>query len=90
MESRWEKEFFSWKLVLFQQGYCVPSIFCTGNLPKSGRMVLYFDLRPEQNDIQGDAPKGSDTFQWQLCEEIAWRKLADEMGRAKKNPMVHS
>ena len=37
--------------------------------------VLYFDLRPEQNAIQGDAPEGSDTFQWQLCEEIAWAEI---------------
>ena len=35
--------------------------------------------------FQGDAPEGSDTFQWQLGEEIA--KLADEMGRARKIPM---
>ena len=25
--------------------------------------MLYFDLRPEQNATQGDAPEGSDTFQ---------------------------
>ena len=37
--------------------------------------MLYFDLRPEQNAIQGDAPEGSDTFQWQLCEEIAWAEI---------------
>ena len=36
---------------------------------------LYFDLRPEQNAIQGDAPEGSDTFQWQLCEKIAWAEI---------------
>ena len=38
-------------------------------------LLLYFDLRPEQNAIQGDAPEGSDTFQWQLCEEIAWAEI---------------
>ena len=37
--------------------------------------LLYFDLRPKQNAIQGDAPEGSDTFQWQLCEEIAWAEI---------------
>ena len=39
------------------------------------RKKLYFDLRPEQNAIQGDAPEGSETFQWQLCEEIAWAEI---------------
>ena len=38
-------------------------------------VLLYFDLRPEQNAIQGDAPEGSDTFQWQLGEEIAWAEI---------------
>ena len=28
-----------------------------------------------QNAIQGDAPEGSDTFQWQLGEEIAWAEI---------------
>ena len=37
--------------------------------------LLYFDLRPEQNAIQGDAPEGSDTFQWQLGEEIGWAEI---------------
>ena len=32
--------------------------------------MLYFDLA-----IQGDAPEGSDTFQWQLGEEIAWAEI---------------
>ena len=31
--------------------------------------ILAFD--PAQNAIQGDALEGSDTFQWQLGEEIA-------------------
>ena len=38
-------------------------------------IVLYFDLRSEQNAIQGDAPEGGETFQWQLCEEIAWAEI---------------
>ena len=42
---------------------------------KYEKVVLYFDLRPEQNAIQGDAPEGSDTFHWQLCEEIAWAEI---------------
>ena len=32
-------------------------------------------LDPAQNAIQGDAPEGSDTFQWQLGEEIAWAEI---------------
>ena len=35
--------------------------------------ILAFD--PAQNAIQGDAPEGSDTFQWQLGEEIAWAEI---------------
>ena len=35
--------------------------------------ILTFD--PVQNAIQGDAPEGSDTFQWQLGEEIAWAEI---------------
>ena len=35
--------------------------------------ILTFD--PAQNAIQGDAPEGSDTFQWQLGEEIAWAEI---------------
>ena len=31
--------------------------------------ILTFDLA--KNAIQGDAPEGSDSFQWQLGEEIA-------------------
>ncbi len=42
--------------------------------------MLYFDLRPEQNAIQGDAPEGSDTFQWQLGEEIAWVETGKQNG----------
>ena len=37
--------------------------------------MLYFDLRPIPNAIQGDAPEGSDTLQWQLGEEIAWAEI---------------
>ena len=35
--------------------------------------ILTFD--PAQNAIQDDAPGGSDTFQWQLGEEIAWAEI---------------
>ena len=35
--------------------------------------ILAFD--PAQNAIQGDAQEGSDTFQWQLWEEIAWAEI---------------
>ena len=35
--------------------------------------ILIFD--PAQNAIQGDAPEGRDTFQWQLGEEIAWAEI---------------
>ena len=35
--------------------------------------ILTFD--PAQNAIQGDAPEGSDTFQWQLGEEIVWAEI---------------
>ena len=35
--------------------------------------ILAFD--PAQNAIQGDAPEGSDTFQWQLGEEIVWVEI---------------
>ena len=40
---------------------------------RSKRCILTFD--PAQNAIQGDAPEGSDTFQWQLGEEIAWAEI---------------
>ena len=35
--------------------------------------ILTFDLA--QNAIQGDALERSDTFQWQLGEEIAWAEI---------------
>ena len=40
--------------------------------------VLTFD--PAQNAIQGDAPEGIDTFQWQLGEEIAWAEIGKQNG----------
>ena len=36
--------------------------------------ILTFD--PAKNVIQGDAPEGSDTFQWQFGEEIAWAEIS--------------
>ena len=41
----------------------------------NGRIVKFFTFDPAQNAIQGNAPEGSDTFQWQLGEEIAWAKI---------------
>ena len=35
--------------------------------------ILTFD--PAQNAIQGDVPEASDTFQWQLGEEIALAEI---------------
>ena len=35
--------------------------------------ILTFD--PAQNAIQRDALEGSDKFQWQLWEEIAWAEI---------------
>ena len=43
--------------------------------------ILAFD--PAKNDIQSDAPEGSDTFQWQLWEEIAQVSSADNMGQGE-------
>ena len=40
--------------------------------------ILTFE--PAQNAIQGDAPEGSDTFQWQLGEEIAWGEIGKQNG----------
>ena len=43
------------------------------SLRDAGCYILAFD--PAQNAIQGDAQEGSDTFQWQLGEEIAWAEI---------------
>ena len=40
-----------------------------------GHCVCILAIDPAQNAIQGDAPEGSDTFQWQLGEEIAWAEI---------------
>ena len=40
-----------------------------------GDIVIFWLFDPAQNAIQGDAPEGSDTLQWQLCEEIAWAEI---------------
>ena len=43
--------------------------------------ILTFD--PAKNTIQSDALEGSDTFQWQLLEEIAQVSSADNMGQGE-------
>ena len=58
-----------------------PSNYCTGI--NCTCCILTFD--PAKNAIQSDAPEGSDTFQWQLWEEIALACLADEMGQGKSH-----
>ena len=37
--------------------------------------VVFWPFDLAKNAIQGDAPEGSDTFQWQLGEEIAWAEI---------------
>ena len=37
--------------------------------------VKFWPFDPDKNAIRGDAPEGSDTFQWQLGEEIAWVEI---------------
>ena len=48
-------------------------LYVLKNSEKDQCCILIFD--PAQNAIQGDAPEGSDTFQWQLGEEIAWAEI---------------
>ena len=43
--------------------------------------ILAFD--PAKNAIQSDASEGSDTFQWQLREEIAQVSSADNIGQGE-------
>ena len=38
-------------------------------------IVVFWPFDPAQNTIQDDTPEGSDTFQWQLGEEIAWVEI---------------
>ena len=55
---------------------CICPYFCVYErvgLLKCVCCILTFDTA--QNAIQGDAPEGSDTFQWQLGEEIAWAEI---------------
>ena len=47
----------------------------------SKKNLLYIDLRPDQTCHSKDG--GSDTFRWQLWEEIASAGLADNMGQGK-------
>ena len=51
---------------------------------------MFWPVDPAKNAIQGNAPEGDDTFWWQLWEESRGRKLADEMGRGKKDPIILS
>ena len=44
-------------------------------------MCCILAFAPAKNAIRSDAPVGSDTFQWQLWEEIAQVSLADNMGQ---------
>ena len=37
--------------------------------------VMFWPFDPAKNAIQGDAPERSDTFYWQLWEEIAWVEI---------------
>ena len=37
--------------------------------------VMFWPFDPAKNAIQGDAQEGSDTFWWQLWEEIAWVEI---------------
>ena len=41
--------------------------------------VLTFD-QAQKMLFQGDAPEGSDTFQWQPGEEIAWAEIGSWNG----------
>ena len=43
--------------------------------------ILTFD--PAKNAIQSNAQEGSDTFQWQLWEEIAQVSSADNIGQGE-------
>ena len=38
-------------------------------------IVIFWPFDPAKNAVQGDAPEGSDTFQWQLGEEITWAEI---------------
>ena len=50
-------------------------MFCTN--------VVYWPSTRPNMPFQSDAPEGSDTFRWQLWEEIALAGLADDMGQSK-------
>ena len=50
------------------------------NTKKSPSNVVFWPFDSAQNAIQGDAPEGSDTFQWQLWEEIAWAEIGSWNG----------
>ena len=50
-------------------------------LCSQSKLMLYIDLRPGQTCHSKDG--GSDTFRWQLWEEIAYVGLADDIGQGK-------
>ena len=45
--------------------------------------VVYWPSTPPNMPFQSDAPTGSDTFRWQLWEEIALAGLVEKMGQGK-------
>ena len=48
---------------------------CLHTINRFQYCVIFWPFDPTQNAIQGDAPEESDTFQWQLGEEIAWVEI---------------
>ena len=52
---------------------------------------MFWPFDPAKNAIQGDAPEGGDTLQWQLVERKSrGRKLADEMGQGNSHGTLQS
>ena len=56
-------------------------LFCSSDNSPRLCCILAFD--PAKNAIQSDAPEGSDTFQWQLWEEIAQVSSTDNLGQGE-------
>ena len=55
--------------------------FCIGR--KLSTIVVYWPSTRPNIAFQSDAPEGSDTFRWQLWEEIASAGVADNMEQGK-------